>query len=161
MGRIPRILATLAAASAAALAFAQAAAASCPGAELEAAGQSEAQIEQSVLCLINEQRTAAGLVAVWPNSQLRSAGLRHSNEMVSEGYFAHTSPEGIDFIQRISDTGYTTARRTRSWIVGENLGWGSGRLGSASTSSSPTQMSMVAARSCPKTKPPCLRGAST
>jgi hypothetical protein len=47
--------------------------------------------------------------------------------MVANGYFEHTSPSGITFIDRIAGTGYTHAR---SWVVGENLVWGVGTYSS-------------------------------
>jgi uncharacterized protein YkwD len=46
--------------------------------------------------------------------------------MVSDGYFAHTSPGGTTFIDRIESAGYM--RGASLWLVGENLVWGSGPL---------------------------------
>jgi hypothetical protein len=46
--------------------------------------------------------------------------------MVAQQYFEHTSPQGVTFIDRIEATGYM--RSARSWIVGENLVWGTGPL---------------------------------
>jgi uncharacterized protein YkwD len=123
-----RLAAALSAVCLGALVAAPLAAADCPGSTVPADAQSEAAIEQSVLCLINEQRGGAGLRAVSSNSLLRAAGLGHSSEMVSQGYFGHTSPSGLDFIDRILDTGYT--RGARRWTVGENLAWGTGAASS-------------------------------
>jgi uncharacterized protein YkwD len=128
MPRLRRTLATLAAATAAVVGAAPAASAACGGAGLPASSLAEPQIEESIICLINDQRAASGLQPVWPNAQLRAAGLVHSNEMVSQGFFAHTSPSGLDFVQRITQAGYTAAAGIKSWVVGENLGWGSGKL---------------------------------
>ena len=121
-GRIPAALAI-----AAVCAIAQvpvAAASSCPGAETEAEGQSTAELEQSVLCLINQRRDAAGVGRLKTSAQLAEAAAKHSSDMVEKGYFDHTSPTGSTFIDRISATGYM--RSARSWLVGENLVWGSG-----------------------------------
>ncbi len=52
--------------------------------------------------------------------------MRHSADMVRKGYFGHTSPTGVGFIERIVETGYT--HKARTWLVGENLVWGSGGL---------------------------------
>ena len=123
-GRIPAALAI-----AAVCAFAQvpaAAASSCPGAETEAEGQSTAELEQSVLCLINQRRDAAGVGRLKTSAQLAEAAAKHSSDMVEKGYFDHTSPTGSTFVDRISATGYM--RSARSWLVGENLVWGSGEL---------------------------------
>jgi uncharacterized protein YkwD len=83
-------------------------------------------MEASIACLINEERAAYGVPPVQPNGALRQAAASHSTEMVSEGYFEHTSPAGVTFIDRIEATGYT--RGARFWEVGENLVWGSGPL---------------------------------
>jgi uncharacterized protein YkwD len=104
-----------------------ASASGCPDTDTQVSGVSQSRMESSILCLINEDRTSRGLGAVQPSNALRQAALGHSNEMVDEGYFDHTSPAGLTFIDRILATGY--ARGARSWIAGENLVWGSGALG--------------------------------
>jgi uncharacterized protein YkwD len=121
-----RLLASLAVGCLGALAAAPAAgASSCADAETLASGQTVAQVEQSVLCLVNEERDTAGIAQVRANEKLRRAASRHSRDMVSDGFFAHTSPAGDSFIDRITATGYM--RGARSWLVGENLAWGSGK----------------------------------
>ena len=87
---------------------------------------SQAQMESSITCLINDQRTTHGLAPVAPNTDLRQAALSHSNEMVNESYFEHTSPSGLTFMDRIEQFGYMNGART--WTVGENLVWGNGPL---------------------------------
>jgi uncharacterized protein YkwD len=122
-----RILGALAIAATCALIPATpAAASSCARAETSAADQASAALEQSVLCLINERRAVAGVSPVKLNPKLGQAAARHSNDMVQAGFFSHTSPDGSTFIDRITATGYT--RGARSWLVGENLVWGSGGL---------------------------------
>jgi uncharacterized protein YkwD len=108
------------------LAASPAAAAACTGTELPSAVQSDVQLEDTVLCLINEQRASYGRPSVRTNSKLHAAALGHSTDMVSQGFFAHTNPAGVDFIDRITQTGYVAG--ARSWLVGENLVWGSGVL---------------------------------
>jgi uncharacterized protein YkwD len=103
-----------------------ASAASCPNAGIQVTGLSQSAMEGSIACLINEQRAAHGIRPVQPNASLRQAALSHSTEMVGQGYFGHTSPAGVTFVDRIEATGYT--RGARSWGVGENLVWGSGSL---------------------------------
>jgi len=83
-------------------------------------------MESSIACLINEQRAAYGDQPVRPNPVLRQAALGHSSEMVSEGYFGHTSPAGVTFVDRIVAAGYTRGAHSRQ--VGENLAWGTGPL---------------------------------
>jgi uncharacterized protein YkwD len=108
------------------IAASSASATSCSNTDVQVSGLSQDQMESSISCLINEERTSRGLGAVQPNSDLRDAALSHSNEMVAQQYFEHTSPQGVTFIDRIEATGYM--RGARSWIVGENLVWGSGPL---------------------------------
>jgi uncharacterized protein YkwD len=122
-----RIAAVLACGAFAALVPASSAsAAHCPGADSLAAEQSLEQIEGSLHCLINERRAEAGLATVRPEGRLRNAAVGHSQDMVSRGFFAHDTPNGVSFIQRIVATGYT--RRASSWLVGENLVWGTDSL---------------------------------
>ncbi len=102
------------------------ASATCPNESVRASLQTEAAMSQSILCLVNEQRSAAGAGPVYGNGKLEQAALVHSRDMVSDGFFAHTSPDGTDFVDRITDTGYISG--ARSWLAGENLAWGSGSL---------------------------------
>jgi uncharacterized protein YkwD len=101
-----------------------ASAADCGPTGTEVTGLSEPQMESSIACLINEQRASYGLQPVAPNGDLREAALSHSSEMISESYFEHTSPAGLTFTDRIESTGYMQS--ARSWVVGENLVWGTG-----------------------------------
>jgi uncharacterized protein YkwD len=103
-----------------------ASAADCGPVNTEVSGLSQATMESSITCLINGERTSYGLAGVTLNSDLRQAALSHSNEMVNQGYFEHTSPSGVTFMDRIESTGYMNGART--WTVGENLVWGTGPL---------------------------------
>jgi uncharacterized protein YkwD len=105
-------------------AAAPAAASSCVGADIEAEGLGQTELETTVTCLINEERAKAGIRPVYANGSLRRAAAGHSNDMVQDGFFEHTSPSGRTFIDRISNTGYM--RGARRWLVGENLVWGTG-----------------------------------
>lgn len=103
-----------------------ASAAPCQNTGLPSTALSPAQIESSVGCLINDERSSRGLDPFAPNGGLRAAALSHSTEMVSQAYFEHTSPAGLTFIDRIEETGYLHG--ARAWVVGENLIWGTGPL---------------------------------
>ena len=103
-----------------------ASASSCPNTNTLVTGLSPRSMESSIACLINEQRAAYGDQPVRPNPVLRQAALGHSSEMVSEGYFGHTSPAGVTFVDRIVAAGYTRGAHSRQ--VGENLAWGTGPL---------------------------------
>jgi len=108
------------------VATSSASAADCGPTGTQVTGLSQPQMESSIACLINVQRSANGLHTVTPNGDLRQAALGHSNEMISQHYFEHTSPAGVTFEDRIAATGYM--RSARSWVVGENLVWGTGPL---------------------------------
>jgi uncharacterized protein YkwD len=98
--------------------------ASCNGATAVPTPANVSQIERSTLCLLNVQRRTHGLGRLRSNRLLRLAALRHSREMVTSRYFAHTGRDGRDFLARIRETGYLL--RSRYWRAGENLAWGVG-----------------------------------
>jgi uncharacterized protein YkwD len=81
----------------------------------------------AVRCEVNAIRVANGLAPVGTTKPLRVAAARHSKDMVRRHYFAHVSPSGQTVTDRVRKAGYLDgARRHR---LGENIGWGSGSLG--------------------------------
>jgi uncharacterized protein YkwD len=83
------------------------------------------RIRASVLCLVNEQRGANGLVPLTDNVQLRAAAQAHSDDMVGGAYFGHVTPDGTDFDARIFAAGYADAAHPMTWdILAENIAWG-------------------------------------
>jgi uncharacterized protein YkwD len=88
-----------------------------------------AVISQSILCLLNVERTTRGLVALRSNQRLARASVGHSSDMVRHMYFGHDTPQGVSLLDRVRSTGYLKSRS--DWTVGENIAWGSGTLGSA------------------------------
>ena len=103
-----------------------ASAAACPGADSAPARLSPGERVSVMVCLFNGERAARGLAPVAPDARLRRAARRHSADMVSDHYFAHPSPSGASFVQRIARSGFL--RRRAHWHVGEVLAWGSGAL---------------------------------
>lgn len=101
---------------------------SCASASAEPAQASRAAATRATLCLINAERSARGLGAVRLDRKLSRAARRHSRHMVRRGYFAHTTPRGSSFVQRIRRAGYL--RPGRWWYLGEDLAWGVGSRGS-------------------------------
>jgi uncharacterized protein YkwD len=101
-----------------------AAAANCPFAGDQPESLSGAQIRYSVLCLLNHERRMHGLAALHQNGRLRKAATAHARDMVARRYFAHETPGGGTFVQRIVAAGYL--QNAISWVVGENLAWGTG-----------------------------------
>jgi uncharacterized protein YkwD len=86
-------------------------------------------VRAAILCLHNQIRAQNNLPLLKDNAKLRKAAVGHSNAMVSEGYFDHTSPDGDSFVDRIIGAGY--AKRNDGWTLGENLAWGTGDLSTA------------------------------
>ena len=126
-------LATAAALSATVLALAgapAASAASCGSASAQPGEVSKAAMESSTICLLNAERTQRGLHPLKVNRRLARAATGHAGDMVRRDYFSHDSLSGASFVDRIRRTGYLSG--PRSWIVGENLAWGSGDRSSPS-----------------------------
>ena len=98
----------------------------CADADLEATTENLARVRAAVLCLHNRIRAGHDLPALRENKRLRKAALGHSKDMVRDGYFEHTTPEGTTMVDRILRARYV--RRDHGWSLGENLAWGTGSL---------------------------------
>ena len=102
------------------------AAAPCANTDLIPTTQNLELVRAAILCLHNQVRAQNKLPALKDNVKLRKAATGHSDEMVDEGYFDHTAPDGTTFVDRILSSGYTKAND--GWTLGENLAWGTGDL---------------------------------
>jgi uncharacterized protein YkwD len=94
----------------------------CPGAT--ATALSPRALEVSVTCLINARRADRGRRRLRQDQRLRRAAIRQSSAMVDQGFFAHTWPSGLTFMARIRASRFL--RGARTWVVAENLAWGTG-----------------------------------
>jgi uncharacterized protein YkwD len=101
----------------------------CTNTDVMPTAQNVELVRAAILCLHNQIRIQAGLPALKDNAKLRKAAIGQSNDMVANGYFDHTSPDGDTFVDRIIGAGY--AKRNDGWTLGENLAWGTGDLSSA------------------------------
>lgn len=72
-------------------------------------------LEAEMLRLINQERANEGLAPLAPDPELTEVARRHSADMLSRGYFAHTSPDGRSPFDRIDAAGI------RYQTAGENL----------------------------------------
>src|SRR4051812_7384717 len=95
----------------------------CAAQSADPAATSSLQVERSVLCLVNRERTSRGLKRLSLNGRLAKAAVTHSRDMVERSYFDHTSLGGSTPLDRIKGSGYMTG--ARSYTYGENLAWGS------------------------------------
>lgn len=105
------------------------ASASAPCAAADALPQTAQELTvagASIVCLLNAERAARGTAPLRTERRLAVAAVRHSSDMVARGFFEHRSPAGTTPAARIMRTGWG---RGRDWIVGEDLAWGTGRLG--------------------------------
>ena len=98
------------------------AASNCPDADADSSATEEPRVRAATLCLLNAERTNAGLEPLKENARLRAAAVAHARDMVRQTYFAHESLNGKTFVDRISKARYVTSGYR--WSGGENLGWG-------------------------------------
>ena len=104
------------------------AAGSCGAANASASSASKRALTRATLCVLNAERRKRGLRPLRLNRRLSAAARAHSRAMARRRFFSHDSLGGASFVDRIRHTGYL--RGARSWTVGENIAYGSGRLSS-------------------------------
>jgi uncharacterized protein YkwD len=104
------------------------AAGACGAANASASQASKRALVRATLCVLNAQRARHNLRPLRLNRKLSRAARRHSRAMARRRFFSHTSPGGASFLDRIRRTGYL--QRARSWSVGENIAYGTGRRSS-------------------------------
>jgi uncharacterized protein YkwD len=100
-----------------------AAASACMGEAKAPRKLSEQLARQAILCLVNQRRAHSGLGALQENPNLDSSSHGHTVTMVKRNHYSHGNAAG-----RIRGAGYLAG--ATAWSIGENLGWGPGRLGS-------------------------------
>jgi uncharacterized protein YkwD len=125
--RIPGLAALLA--LVALLAPAPAQARGCANAHVQPSRANVERVRGAVLCLHNAERARHGMRGLRENARLRRAAAGHARHMIGARFFDHTTPGGRTMLDRIRSTGYTSG--ARSWSVGENIAWASGRLATA------------------------------
>jgi len=79
--------------------------------------------EKQMLALINHARVKHGLHRLKMVGSLERASRSHSHEMVTRGYFAHSSSDGESFASRLIRFGYSPSGCT-GWAVGEDIAYG-------------------------------------
>ena len=107
------------------LAAAGVAAVAAPSAPASTHGRAVAlaSLERGVLADINAFRAANHLAPLHVSASLTAAARSHSEQMASDGYFAHNSVDGTAFWKRIKV--FYPSGRYGFWSVGENLLWSS------------------------------------
>src|SRR5437763_2601141 len=124
--RRPIVACSLAIPVALVLAAAPARAAECPFADAQAGQATPDILDQTMVCLINQQRAAAGLSALPASPVLADTATRYAAYMVANKNFGHTDLQGHDVRYRVEADAPAVAD---TWaLLGENLGWGDGTL---------------------------------
>jgi len=59
-----------------------------------------------VIALLNHERANENLQPLKENLQLRQSAQNHAADMKKRGYFSHTTPEGLDYVDRIKNANY-------------------------------------------------------
>ena len=99
---------------------------SCNDGGLEPSDANIDQLNAAIFCLVNAERADNGLPALAHASQLDQSAAGMCKRMVTEHFFSHETPDGKTVVDRVEPTGYIP--NSGDWVVGENLGWGSGAL---------------------------------
>ena len=95
-------------------------AASCTGANLLPALASVPTAKAATLCLLNNERSARGLLPLSADPTLETAADDYAQAMVKGRFFGHVSPGGQTITERLASyVGSGT-----DWATGENLAWG-------------------------------------
>jgi uncharacterized protein YkwD len=85
-----------------------------------------------MVAAVNAQRDTFGLSAYETDDELKLLALAHAQDMVTRGYFSHTTPEGLDLDDRFAQqqissgwTGENIQRNTKpiSKTVAEAIRW--------------------------------------
>jgi uncharacterized protein YkwD len=95
----------------------------CPASNATPAHATKREIIRATLCSLNRERAHHGLRRLSLNKRLARAARRHARDMARRNYFSHDTLGGGSFVDRIRAEGYL--KGARSWVVGENLAWGS------------------------------------
>jgi uncharacterized protein YkwD len=97
----------------------------CRGADAAPTAATLHQARRAVLCLVNGERRRQGDSPLRTNAALQRSAWRYARAMVRESFFAHVTPSGLTFRERmLRETDYLD--HARRWSIGENIAWGSG-----------------------------------
>lgn len=86
------------------------------------------RMRAATLCLLNAERAKRDLAPLVANDHLSDAADNYSAKMVRRRFFGHVCPEGSTLKSRLRSAKYVN-KSVRDYSLGENLGWGSGSLG--------------------------------
>ena len=81
---------------------------------------SQRELSDAVLCLLNAERAARGLPPLARDARLDDAAQAHAEDMGRRRFYAHENPSGLSPHQRMRGAGYDGSS------TGENIHWGVG-----------------------------------
>lgn len=96
---------------------------SCQNTDLTPEPGNLEQVDEATLCLINQERARNNELPLQPSARLTRVAQEHSEDMVSEDYFAHTTPSGETQLDRVLASGYIPNSQV-GYTIGENIAWG-------------------------------------
>src|SRR3954465_11911933 len=99
----------------------------CTDVDVQPTASNLAHVSDVIFCLMNAMRANAGVPALRQQDLLARASVDHSQDMVTNKYFAHDALDGRDVVARLKEVPYIP--KAGDWVIGENLAWGSGSLG--------------------------------
>jgi uncharacterized protein YkwD len=95
----------------------------CQNTQLTPTPENLQAIREATFCLINQERARNNELPLHLNQQLQRAAQTHSEQMISEDYFAHITPTGETPLQRVTGAGYLPNSQV-GYTIGENIAWG-------------------------------------
>lgn len=99
----------------------------CAGEDAIPASQTTVELASTITCLVNVERSGAGLTPLAVSGKLNRAARVHAADMVAHRFLSHTGSDGSQPLQRAKRAGYL--RHVRSYAIGENLADGYGVAG--------------------------------
>lgn len=98
---------------------AQAGATSCANTDIVPSPANVSQVDKALTCLVNEQRTNAGVPKLRTKASIARVAQSYAAQMGREHFFSHTAPNGATQTTRLKATGYFNG--ARKWYIGENI----------------------------------------
>jgi uncharacterized protein YkwD len=99
----------------------------CPAANATPDEVSVSTYAASLMCVVNEKRVEWGRDELSTQRNLRRAGGWQADDMVKDGYFSHTAPDGDTLADRLDKAHFIPS--SDRWRAGENLAAGHGEGG--------------------------------
>jgi uncharacterized protein YkwD len=94
----------------------------CAGVTALPESTTPALLGESVRCLLNQRRLAAGVKPLGPQRKLLRAARSHGRDMIRHRFVSHLGSKGSTPLSRVRRTGFL--KGASFFAVGEDLAWG-------------------------------------